>query len=289
MHYDVAAKRLMELGGPDILRHVAGVNVSNLDPLDELPQEQVALARNDFAAHCTLDDGMKVIVLLEFQTEWRKEKLLDMMVYAALRMRRHDLPVIQVMILFQPSHVAASRFTHGPLTLDIQLVKVWELPVEIFLDPAHPTLWPLAALAKDGLASATKVDKLLYHTPLPARERSDLLTIFAIFLGMRDRGLARHFIQNRRELMFESPVYDMIKEEGIEEGMEKGLQKGLELSRESLRGSILNVLQSRFGSPASSQIVSCLKTTTDIEKLADLYHTAHQCVSLGEFESVTTA
>ena len=54
MRYDVASKRLMEIGGPDILSELAGLKARVLKPLEELPQEQVWLSRSDFCAICTL-------------------------------------------------------------------------------------------------------------------------------------------------------------------------------------------------------------------------------------------
>ena len=200
MHYDIAAKRIMEIGGADVLRSVAGLEVRELTPLDELPQEQAAITRNDYSSKCRLADDREAIVLLEFQTDWKDAKLLDMAIYAAHRMRRHDLPVLQIMVLFKPHGGATSRFSRDGLTFEFQLVRLWELDVQPFLHPDHPALWPLAALTKDGLVAAEKVDRLLHNSDLPSRERSDLLTIFAIFLGMRNQDIADHFIQNAESL-----------------------------------------------------------------------------------------
>ena len=232
MQYDVATKRLMEIDGTSILRQVGGLDVREMKPLDELPQEQTAITRNDFAAKCVLGAGVEAIVLVEFQTVWRRDKLLDMLIYAAHRMRRHDLQVVQIMLLFQPSEGATDRFERDGLTFQFRLVKVWELPVDLFLEPTRPGLWPLAPLAKDGLASAGQVDKLLHSSDLSSSFRSDLLTIFAIFLGLRDKEVAKLFIRKRREFMIESPIYDLIKEEGREEGLREGRKEGHKEGRE---------------------------------------------------------
>ena len=201
MHYDVATKRLMEIGGAAVLRAVAGLDVQDISALDELPQEQATIMRNDYFALATLAEGGQTILLVEFQAVWRAEKLLDMVIYAAQRMRRHALPVKQIMLLFKESGEASERFARDGLTFEFLLVKMWELDCALLLNPAHPALWPLAPLAKDGLASAEKVDRLLHTSDLPSRERSDLLTIFAIFLGMRSKETAKEFIRKRRELM----------------------------------------------------------------------------------------
>ena len=276
MHYDIAAKRLMEIGGLDILRNVAKIDVRQMDVLDELPQEQTSVTRSDFAVRCTLADGSQIIVLLEFQTDWLESKMLDMVIYAAQRMQRHDLPVVQVMILLRPSGSAKSRFERGRLTYEFDLVKLWELPAEALLNARSPGLWPLAALAQNGLASAGKIDTLLHESPLLSRERSDLLTIFAIFLGMRDVGIAQHFISKRRELMIESPVYDLIRNEGLSEGLDEGHRRGV-------RGSILDILLTRFGT-VSARTKGILLGVVDDEKLLALNRKAFQCATLAEFE-----
>lgn len=290
MRYDVASKRLMEIGGTDILKTVAGLDVRTLEPLEELPQEQVWVTSSDFCARCTLADGSRAIVLLEFQSRWTKTKLLDMLVYAAQRMRRHRLPVVQVMVLFQPSKAATSHFAQGGITFDIHLVKIWEMDASAFLAPDHPGLWPLAALAKDGLANASKIDTLLHDSRLPTKERSDLLTIFALFLGMRDENVAQHFVNNRRELMIDSPIFHFIKDEGRIEGREEGFVEGREEGRvegrvEMVRKSILDFLANRFAAKIPSSLVKRLNAFTDLNQLEALQRQAWRCTSIRDFAS----
>ena len=277
MHYDIAAKRIMEIGGADVLRGLAGLEVAELSPLDELPQEQAVITRNDHSSKCRLTDGREVIVLMEFQTEWRDAKLLDMAIYAAQRMRRHDLPVLQIMVLFKPHGGATARFSRDGLTFEFQLVRIWELGVELFLHPDHPALWPLAALAKDGLVAAEKVDRLLHNSNLPSGERSDLLTIFAIFLGMRDQDLSAQFIHKRRELMIESPVYDLIVEEGRAEGAT------------ALRNVIRELAQVHFGTSLSSSILKKLEAVTSLEVLQVLATKVATCATVQDFERLLSS
>lgn len=281
MHYDIAAKRIMEIGGLDVLRSVAGLEVVELTPLDEMPQEQATITRNDFAAKCRLTEGREAIVLLEFQTDWKDAKLLDMAIYAAQRMRRHhDLPVLQIMVLFKSHGGATERFSRDGLTFEFQLVRMWELDVELFLHPDHPALWPLAALAKDGLVVAEKVDRLLHRSDLPSKERSDLLTIFAIFLGMRDRNIATQFIHKRRELMIESPVYDLILDEGREEGREEG--------GAALRNVIGELAQAHFGAPLPRLTLDRLGKVKSLEVLQTLATKVASCDTMQDFERLLT-
>lgn len=135
----------MELGGPDILREVAGLEVRSLRILDELPQEQTALLRCDYAAQFTRPDGSQGIVIVEFQTRWEEDKILDFVAYAVQRMRRHPQPVVPVMLLFNPHPAARDIFQRGPiLGFQFRLVKVWEIEVSHLLESRQPWLWALS-------------------------------------------------------------------------------------------------------------------------------------------------
>src|SRR5262249_23129318 len=160
------------------------------------------------------------------------------------RMRRHRLPVIPVMVLFRPSKSAVDGFKTPALTFQCQLVKLWEMEASLLLQPGQPALWPLAALARNGLALAEKLDNLLHDSKLPSSERSDLLSIFAIFLGMRSKTVSERYIEKRRELMIESPVYEWIKDEGRIEG-----------HAAAKRSDILELLENRFGKRPSKRKV----------------------------------
>ena len=64
---------------------------------------------------------------------------------------------------------------------------------------------------------------------LSIRSRStkkvDLLIVFNIFSRLRDKNVATELLRKRRDIMIQSPVYDMILEEGIEKGRNEGLSQ----------------------------------------------------------------
>ena len=292
MHYDIAIKRLMELGGTGILRTIAGLDLKELHTLDELPQEQTALLRCDYAAQFTDMNGEEGIVLVEFQTRWQEDKILDLVAYTVQRMRRHQLPVIPIMLLFNPHSAARDTFERGPVRrFEFRLVKIWEINAVDLLATDQPSLWALSPLTHDGVAAAGKVDNLLHTAPVSQTERSDLLTIFAILMGMRDTVVTQQIIDRRRELMIESPFYEMIKAEGREEGFEKGLEKGIEEGFEkgrkehveSLRGSLLDFLSVHLGEvpPPLQERIACVE---DVAVLRQWLQMSLRCQSLAEFE-----
>lgn len=276
MHYDIAAKRLMELGGTAILRELAGLDVRDLTTLDELPQEVTSLLHCDYAARCTDSSGAEAIVIVEFQTRWSEEKLLDLAAYTALRMRRHRLPVRPIMLLFQAHPSARDAWQEGALTLHFNLIRVWEIDSDRLLESPNPWLWALSPLTHDGIAKASKVDTMIHEAEISRTVKSDLLTTFAIFLSLRNADLSREIIQRRRDIMIESPFYEVIKTEGREEGRAEGLAAGL-------RTSLLDALEAVCGGATPALTEEILKTT-DETTLRAWFRIALRCHSLPEFE-----
>ncbi len=57
-------------------------------------------------------------------------------------------------------------------------------------------------------------------------EKTSLLTLFSIYTGLHYPNQAAEFFRRRRRFMIESPIYELIKREGLQEGKRKGLQEG---------------------------------------------------------------
>jgi predicted transposase YdaD len=126
------------------------------------------------------------------------------------------------------------------------VVRLWEQPYERVLDQAEPALWPLATLMKGATVGTTMVvAERLAHAPLPRAERSELTGLLAALAGLRlppdivTQALRRNPMI--REILDESSVAALWREEGREAGREEGREEG---QRETLR----LVLESRFGS-----------------------------------------
>ncbi len=68
MKYDVAAKVILDISKEAILRRFLEMDLSDIQRLEELPEETFSLRRSDFPLHVFLKDGGEVIVLIEIQT-----------------------------------------------------------------------------------------------------------------------------------------------------------------------------------------------------------------------------
>ena len=56
--------------------------------------------------------------------------------------------------------------------------------------------------------------------------------------------VVRRLLERRRDIMIESPAYEIIKEEGLREGIQRGLQQGM---LENAREMVLEALSVKFG------------------------------------------
>ncbi|MBC8228499.1 hypothetical protein H8E77_03005 [bacterium] len=76
MKYDIASKRLVELGGKSILREFVKIDIGEFELIEELPQQTVSLRSSDFPLMVKDQKGDSIIVLLEFQTRWECDIIL---------------------------------------------------------------------------------------------------------------------------------------------------------------------------------------------------------------------
>jgi predicted transposase YdaD len=279
MHYDIATKRLMEMGGEDILRVVAGLSLADVEGLDESGQETFDLKRCDYVARCKTLDGREAIAILEFQTRWEAIKALDMALYSLHHRRKHKTLVLPVMILLTADPRATGHYEDENVRASFHLVKLWEMEASALLQPNKPWLWPFAALAKNGVQAAAHVDTLIHESALPRREKSDLITIFTVFIGLKDMEVARLLANKRREIMIESPFYEVIKQEGKVEGKAEGKAEG---KVESLREMVWTIIDERFH-PVAEGLRARISGVSDLERLRDLATVALRAKSLDEF------
>ncbi len=192
--------------------------------IEELPTETVSVRRTDYPVRVIDGEGNEVIHLIEFQSDWEADKLLSMIQYKARYQEKYGLPVKSTMILFNESGRAVDHYKDEELHFTFHLVKIWEIPAADFLKSG--CLLPLVPLMKDGLPLAREVEERIYG--IEEDNKLDMLTIFGILLGLRDKGLAQEYYQRRRDIMIKSPMYDWIIEEGVEKGVEKGRKEGIE-------------------------------------------------------------
>jgi len=97
MEYDIASKRLVEIGKESLLRWAAGIEVESAELLEELPKDTVSLRSSDFPLLVRDKEGLEQIVLLEFQTRWEIDLPLRLLeYYAKFKMKYHTrvIPIV---------------------------------------------------------------------------------------------------------------------------------------------------------------------------------------------------
>ena len=117
---------------------------------------------------------------------------------------------------------------------------MWEYEAREFLS-ADTGLLPFVPLMKGGLDLMVQAENRIYAEVKETEKRADLLASLAIFAGLKDAGMAKIFMERRRDLMIESPVYELIKQEGRQEGKQEGKQEGIFLGKlQTIKGFLEN-------------------------------------------------
>ncbi len=224
VRYDIVTKMLLQADRRTILRELLGEGDEDCEILDQLPGETVSLRSADFAIR--VGRGTKErILLLEIQTRWDEQKVHAMVEYRSRFIRQFPRTrVLSMMLLLLPHAWATGSFSDESLTFRFRLIKLWELEADQFLN-GSPVLLPFIPLMKNGLNHIKRIEKMLYEAPLNRDRKGDLLSALTILTGLHDRSAAEALFLRRRDMMIESPIYDLIIQEGIEKGMEKGVEQ----------------------------------------------------------------
>jgi hypothetical protein len=208
----------LEIAAPQILEYFLGIKTQSYEILEEFPQETVSLRSTDFPLHIRNAQGTESILLLELQSYWKEEKVRDLIQYKMRFHNKYNLPIQSCMILFNENANATDVYTDGEISFSFTLIKLWQLDPAGILQKDQIQLLPFVPLMKNGVNYVDNIEKRIYTDSIELGLKSDLLTALTFFAGMRDTSVAATLLKRRRDLMIESPVYDMIKEEGLEQG-----------------------------------------------------------------------
>jgi predicted transposase YdaD len=247
MHYDIAAKVLMEKCRGEILRRFLGLSVSESTLLQELPQETVSLKRSDFPILVTDDSGCERLVLLEIQSQWDRRIPLRLLDYRSRYLLKHDVEVISCILLLRPSSAAVTSYEDNEVRYSFRLIRIDELDARDILVERLLCLMPFVPLMRHGEEELDRADRALYESALSRQDKADMLTAMTIFSGLVSEKLPHVLLSKRRDIMIESAAYDIIKQEGLQEGLQQGMQRGLRqgMIQEAQEG-ILDILEARF-------------------------------------------
>jgi len=279
MRYDIASKRLADLGARSLLRAFLKMEVEESHLIEELPRETVSLRSSDFPIRVRTREGEELIVLMEFQTWWEPDLPLRVGEYVLRFRRRYHLPVRPLVFLFKSSPSAVDEYDNGVVRVRYELVRMWEVEGRELLEMRDLYLLPLVGAARSEEEEIFEAERLIYESELEREVKADLLTILAIFSGLKSKDMVERLILRRRDIMIESAAYDIIKEEGFKEGLKKGLEEG---ALETARRMVLEVLQERFGVVPRSMMERVREIDND-GVLNVLIRQAVRCESLEEF------
>ena len=270
--YDQTLKRLFARAHEGMLAlllpgaHWLGERITELTP---------ELRQADLVWDVALAGGERLLLHIELQTS--PDHLIGERVaeYGLRFWRNLRLPVHSVVIYLRESGgIPASPFVlergggREGLRYEYTVIRLWEEPAEQVLAMAEPGAWPLATLMQgEALTTLETVAERLAQAPLPYSEREVLTGMLAVLAGLRlPRPIVEQMLRRNpmlRELLRESSVAEIWREEGeakgLAEGEAKGLARGL---AEGQRTLVQTILESRFGQLDAAE-VAALQTVVE--------------------------
>jgi predicted transposase YdaD len=291
MKYDIAAKVVIENGKEAILRKFLKMDPDSIEIIEQLPEETTSLRTSDFPLLVTLKDGQKTIVLIEVQTEFDRDFPLRLLEYSVRFILKYHLEVIPFVLVLKKTDLATGIYENKILAFKYGVFRFWEEEPINFLD--EMSLYPFLPLMNHGEDLLEEIDrKINDNNEISLEEKSDLMTSMAIFAGFKSRDLAMQIIKRRRDIMMESPTFEILKEllgedyleKGLQQGLQQGLQKGLQQGiQQGYRKSLLDVLEFKFKT-IPEKLLKTINDITDADTLSKLHHYAMECDSITEFK-----
>jgi hypothetical protein len=287
MKYDIAAKVVIENGKEAILRRFLKMDPDIIEIIEQLPEETTSLRRSDFPLLVTLKDGQKKVVLIEVQTEFDQDFPLRLIEYSVRFMLKYHLDVIPFVLVLKKTDLATGFYENEMLTFKYGVFRFWEEESRNYLD--EMSIYPFLPLMNHGEDVIDEIDRKINDSiEINREEKSDLMTSMAIFAGFKSKDLAMQIIKRRRDIMMESPTFDILKEllgedyleKGLQQGLQRGLQQGL---RQGYRKSLLDVLEFKF-KVIPENLLKTINYITDTDTLSKLLHYAMECDSIIEFK-----
>ena len=194
---------------------------------------------------------------------------------------KYRLEVISCVILLRPSTSASDRFVDNEVTFRYQLIRIPDFDAEEVLKENIPCLLPFVPLMKNGPEHLLEADNRIYDSPFPRPKKSDMLTSMAILSGLVSEDLTTQLIQRRRDIMIESPAYEIFREEWMKEGRN-------EVVREGLIPSLQALLEIKFGAEGLA-VYPEIENTDNIELLQELVGVIKEAKTLEEVRQFLAA
>ncbi len=289
VHYDELFKHLGEYS-PNRFA-AAALKTEQVIVMDSLNTEQptVKLHHSDLTYRVLLPDrGEEAILHIEAQTEESRDKPmpLRMLAYVSFLVHQHEMNVYSTVFYLRPpagqndpGHYTYGDEVIGGLRFTYNVIRVYELEGEAYLDPGNVGMLPFTPLMRPptGMTSKAWVERCIEATmaaPVDSRTRGTLLYALSVFGGLIHP--SELFEDGKLEaIMSESPFYETV--------IQRGRQQG---KKENAVEAILTVLEARFKTDIAEKLEPILTTIDDLQHLKHLTRVAAQATDIDAFTQV---
>ena len=261
----------------------------------------IRMHHSDMTFHIRLPDE-EAILHIEAQTDdsTHKPMPLRMLAYSSLLALEHEKNVYSTVLYFRPpagqSDTGLYRYGNvqrGGVQFQYNVIRIYELEGESFLDPEAVGLLPFTALMKPpaDMMPQAWVEKCIETTQtvdVDREMRATLLFALSLFGSLAH---PPEFFQDPilEAIMQESPFYERVMQRGIAQGIEQGDQQGYERgieqgARQMSIENTLAVLTARFPNTDINAMRQSLEAITDINRLKQISLNASLAASFQDFQ-----
>lgn len=202
------------------------------------------------------------------------ERMCQYCITAYLREKRI---VLSTVIYLQPCATPTSPFTmEGPdgniLTFHYQVVRLWEIPVEEWLNAGQPALLPFVPLLKGATVAVIEPAVQQLEAAIPGViDRGNIINYLLFFASRAfDAAVLTQYLEEHNMLtekyIVESPWYQYILHQGEEQGEKIGQKQG---EAKGLRDAIMTLVTRRFPD-IGGELATHIAAITDPARLQEI-------------------
>jgi predicted transposase YdaD len=206
--------------------------------------------------------------------------------YGVLLHYKRRLTIHSTVVLLRPSADCAeltglyeARLADGTpfLQYRYQVIRIWELPPEIFLSSGIGVLAlaPLGKIKEDQIPELIDKIRVRVDRELDAAERANFWTGLGMLLGLKfSLTRAEKILEGIGDLKESIFTHSVVAQMLINKGLEKGREEGREEGRaQEARKFLLRILARRFASVAA-ELRSAVESIAEVESLERLIEIA---------------
>ncbi len=280
--FDATLKRLVTLG-PKSWLTLLGIDAKFV----KICNVDLSTVTSSADSVLFIEDEQKEIVHIELQsgppTQFVGERCALYSLLGRKSLKAFRVPVRSVLVLLSPraagramSGVMRQRRRDGSVYHEFhyEVVRVWELPPERFLECEGIGVLPLAFISKIERRKlpelVRRVETRLKNEATPRRTVGEIWTSIKLLLGLRYRGAFVSKLLRGATAMKESSTYREIVKEGEVKGEKKGLRKGIAIGKtNALRSTLVQLGTMRFGRP-TQKTLAAVKRIGSVQRLDKL-------------------